>query len=159
MQNFLLDTQEKFKYSNWFSVEPGEGEGGRVAQAEFTQGRPIQKLDPVTKEEGHLEDTGRIWVSWYSWAPQACCSLDTPSCCAGLCQAGWQHEDSLGPGSSERTAVRPKQCVADSLASRTGPMLQRYCQNKAIALCSHQIGKGLETGPEGSQRPCPLPYR
>lgn len=136
MQNFLLDTQEKFKYSNWFSLEPGEGEeGGRVAQAEFTQGQPIQRLDPVTREEGHLEDTGRIWVSWYSWAPQACCSLNTPSCCAGLCQAGRQHEDSLGPGSSEGSAASPKPrvwvtLVRPSLASGTGPMLQRYCQNR-----------------------------
>lgn len=38
-----------------------------MAKAELTQGQSIQRCDPVTRE-GHLEDTGRIWVSWCSWA-------------------------------------------------------------------------------------------
>lgn len=34
MQNFLLDTQEKFKYSNWFSLKPGERRvAGRVGKS------------------------------------------------------------------------------------------------------------------------------
>lgn len=65
MQNFLLDTQEKFKYSNWFSLEPGEGEeGGRVAKAEFTQGQSIQRLDPRHERGrasgGQRQDLGQL---------------------------------------------------------------------------------------------------
>lgn len=65
MQNFLLDTQEKFKYSNWFSLEPGEGEeGGRVAQAEFTQGRAYSEARPCHQRGrasgGHRQDLGQL---------------------------------------------------------------------------------------------------
>lgn len=63
-----------------------------MAKAEFTQGQSIQRPNPVTREEGHLEDRGGIWVSWYSWTPEFCCSLDTHSCCAVLGQAGWQQK-------------------------------------------------------------------
>lgn len=99
-----------------------------MVKAEFTQGQSIQRRDPVTREEGHLEDTGRIWVSWYSWARLSCCSFDTLSCCAGLCQAGWQCEDSLGPDSSDCRAVSPKpsQCVG---GAHEAPLCEKKSQN------------------------------
>lgn len=123
-----------------------------MAKAEFTQGQSIQRHDPVTREEGHLEDTGRIWVSWYSWAPQSCCSFETLSRCAELCQAGWQCEDSLGPDSSRVHAGQSVQSPVCGWRSR-GPavLAKNWAYNEmalpgeqAMALCSPQIGKGVE---------------
>lgn len=129
-----------------------------MAIAEFTQGQSIQRRDPVTGKEGHLEDTGGIWVSWYSWARLSCCSFDTPSCCAGLCQAGWQREDSLGPDSSERRAVGSKPSVwmaltRPSCASKNWAYNARRTSDSPLLSSNRE--KGRETGPEGSQRTCP----
>lgn len=167
MQNFLLDAQEKFKYSNWFSLEPGEGaEGGRVAKAEFTRGQSIQRLDPVTGEEGHLEDTGRIWVSWYSWAPQARRRRPTlPPAALGSARQDGHVKSAWGPRSSGRSAASPKPSVwvalgRPRLARQTGPMWQRHCQeSQATVLCSPHTGEGWRDPPRGfSEAAFSLPY-
>lgn len=156
MQNFLLDTQ-KFKYSNWFSLVPGEGEegsSGSLLRAGLFRG---STLSPERKGIWRTQAGSGSAGTPERHRPAAASTL--PPAALGSARRDGNMKTAWGLAPQRALQPAKAQCVGDSLASRNGPMLQRYCQNKATALCSHQIGKDVESGPEGSQRPCPLPYR
>lgn len=99
-----------------------------MAKAEFTQGQSIQRRDPVTREEGHLEDTGRIWVSWYSWAPgsRAAALRLSPAALSSARQDG-NVKTAWGLTPQDRRAVDPKPSVWVVL-------MRPSCANKKLGL-------------------------